>query len=787
MAAGHRLARPWSPPSRASLGLCAFLAVLTLLGAPPARPTDATIAITDPSELRALAARHLGDPDLWPMLVKAAGVAKPRDVRPGTVVTLPIDEIVRSNDLLGRARAELARSTKEGARLFAPALMSEAIRQHDLAVRARQAGLWADSAASAGRAAEIAAQALDAAKRGRDESVEALLTDRQGTVEGRRPDELSWTGRRRDQSLIEQERVRTLSSSTAQITFLDESRLRLNANSQAVIQRLRVDRLSREQKSRVRLLEGDFYALLGGRSQRKQFDLEVPEVETRIESTSFWVRKDSSGAKFTNYDERVVQVAAQGRSVTLGRNEATLVRTGQPPAAKRPILPAPALIQPPDDGVALTGGPGLVWAPVDEAAGYWLEVAVDPDFARMVESRWGIKETGHPTDALPIGEYYWRVVALDRYGVPGERSEVRHLLVRTDTAPPFLGVTEPEEGAVLRRSPIRWRGESEPGAVLSINGRSVPLDGDGRFDVTLDAVEGDNLVRLEAVDGAGNRTVRERRFVLMPDRAAAVRFDESLPREGADRFVSARPSLALSGVTEANAELRIKAADGSERAGAFSDAQGRFRLSLDVQGETETFTAVVRALSGFSSEQPFSVRVDRVPPTIELDSEVPGLTSIEWLVLRGRVEDGVRILLGGRPLPLVEGAFSADLTLAEGGNVFELSASDAVGNETTRRLRITLDQTPPRILGHAVSTREARPGEPFTVEVRAEDPSGLRQAGSITLSVGTSSLSELLRYDASGGVYRAVIQPTAGIGGRVRVTGITVADYAGNSQVERLE
>lgn len=257
MAAGHDLARPWTSPPRTQVGVWAVPAGLTVLGAPAARAAESSITIADPSELRALAMRHRGDPDLWPMLVKAADVTEPRDVRPGTVVTLPIDEIARSSDLLMRARAELACSTKEGARLFAPELMTEAIRQHDLAVRARQAGVWADSVASACPAAEIAAQALDAAKRGRDASVEALLTNREGTVEGRRTDELSWTGRRRDQSLTQQERVRTLSSSTAQITFLDESRLRLNANAQTVIQRLRVDRLSREQKSRVRLLEGD--------------------------------------------------------------------------------------------------------------------------------------------------------------------------------------------------------------------------------------------------------------------------------------------------------------------------------------------------------------------------------------------------------------------------------------------------------------------------------------------------------------------------------------------------
>lgn len=53
-----------------------------------------------------------------------------------------------------------------------------------------------------------------------------------------------WTDRALNDILIEEEKVRTLSRSTAQITFRGESRLRLNANSQAVIQRMRVDPLT---------------------------------------------------------------------------------------------------------------------------------------------------------------------------------------------------------------------------------------------------------------------------------------------------------------------------------------------------------------------------------------------------------------------------------------------------------------------------------------------------------------------------------------------------------------
>ena len=116
--------------------------------------------------------------------------------------------------------------------------------------------------------------------------------------------------------LIEEEKVRTLSRSTAQITFRDDSRLRLNANSQALIQRMRVDPLSREEEAKVSLIEGDFYALLAGKSQRKNFELEVPEVETQIDPTNFWVRRDTSGSKFTNYDQRTSTGVGAGRERT---------------------------------------------------------------------------------------------------------------------------------------------------------------------------------------------------------------------------------------------------------------------------------------------------------------------------------------------------------------------------------------------------------------------------------------------------------------------------------------
>ena len=88
------------------------------------------------------------------------------------------------------------------------------------------------------------------------------------------------------------------------------------------------------------------------------------------------MRRDDSGSKFANYDERVLQVVgARARASSLGRNEAALVRSGAPPSEKIDMLPAPALRAPADDQVAFDAAVELSWAPVADAAGYWLEVA----------------------------------------------------------------------------------------------------------------------------------------------------------------------------------------------------------------------------------------------------------------------------------------------------------------------------------------------------------------------------------------------------------------------------
>src|SRR4051794_2288423 len=461
------------------------------------------VRVQDGQSLRDIARQYLGDPDLWTEILRANGLSSITDVRPGVELLIPAGPIASADRALREALGAVQQATEQGARLFAAEQIGDGLRLYESAVTARKAGDWARAGRLADEARLAAGEALKTALARRDTAAEALLSDREGSVEGRKPQELVWTDRERGALLLEEEALRTLSSSSAQVTFRDDSRLRLGANSQALIRRMRVDPLSRREEAKVSLVEGDFYAVLEGRSERKKFELDVPGVRTEVASRDFWVRHDESGSKFANYDDRTLSVAANGGQVTLGRDEGTLVREGRPPSGKVGVLPAPALSAPPDDSRTFDAGAELSWSVVPDAVGYWLEIARDAGYQRMAASRWGLKAASFTTDPLGAGTYYCRVTALDKFGLPGVRSAAWRFTVQAGRAPPYLAIRDPPEGEIVRASPVLVRGEVEKGATLRLAGAGVDVAADRAFEARLDARPGQNELALEATDTAG--------------------------------------------------------------------------------------------------------------------------------------------------------------------------------------------------------------------------------------------------------------------------------------------
>jgi hypothetical protein len=446
------------------------------------------------------------------------------------------------------------------------------------------------------------------------------------------------------------------------------------------------------------------------------------------------------------------------------------------------VLTSPALTAPQDDAVAYNADLQLSWGPVQDAAGYWVEVALDPGFAEMSLSQWGVKDTSFHTEALDVGSYYWRVAALDKFGLPGSRSDAWRFNVSTDVTPPYLAIDSPTDGAILRKSPLLVAAASEPGASVTLNGAPVTLQPDGRFEASYEPAAGLNEIVFAATDTAGNITERRRSFVFMPDEASAVAFDPDIPTLGPRRFLTDQDVISLAGSAAPNAQVLIRAPDGSQRASAYTDGDGRFRLNVPLRAPTEEFDVQVVAASGFMTEDRFTVSIDQEGPGIELDVLPPPVTAVEWLPWRGMVHGAAQVLLNGRPIKMLDDSFDETLTLRTGANEIEMIATDLVGNVRVERWDVALDQEPPELLDHRLSRERAGPGEPVVIEVMARDASGLKQAAPFTLQIGGTTYSDFLRFNQATDSYRTTIVAPQGANGRLALKDVELEDYAGNKQ-----
>jgi hypothetical protein len=737
--------------------------------------------------IRQVAEKYLDDPNLWPEILRASGLKSITELRPGITLRVPANEISTANKALVDALLQIQSANLAGAQLFAPENIGKAINLHDQALIKRTQRDWRTTRGLATESYSEATVALQRSEKLRDQAAEALLSDRNGQVEGQRPQDLSWRGLQLRQILIEEEKVRTLSDSTAQITFRDASRLRLSANSNAIIQRLRYDPLKRKEEAKVSLIEGDFYALLADKTTRTSFNVEVPSVNANIDSGSFWVSHDKEGAKFTNYDVGAVEVSALGKTVTLGPNEGTIVTPGSTPRDKLAVLRAPSLSEPRDEAIVYRTAPQLAWAAVAEAAGYWIEIASDQTFGRMVVSKFGVDQPRFDAPTLQPGEYFWRVAALDSFGLPGARSTTWRFKVTIDTTPPFLSITMPEREAILRDPSVRVAGESEPGARVTLQGQPVEVRPDGRFEATITATAGTNTITVVAADPAGNETKRERSFVFMPDRQSIIAFDPAIPAIAPRHFITAEDVISLGGTTTPNTQVRVQTPAGAVRASAAADATGRFRINVPMQAETERFVVAVVAPSGFTSTEEFTVTADRKPPEITLDELPLYLTAEPSLVVKGRTKPGAKLTLNGREIANRNGRFDERYALANGDNVIELVATDAAGNVKVEKWSVKLDRDPPTLVRSGLKPVRSGGQPAVSIEVEAEDASGLAKVAPFKVVAGSQTFTGFLRYNRAAKRYQATLVVPEAAAPVAVLSQVELQDDAGNKKLFELK
>ncbi len=728
---------------------------------------------------------YLGDPNLWPSVLEYNGLERPEDVVPWMKLSIPATGIASATVAINRAEAGLASANRAGARLFASDLLENARRLLDEARDALAEGEYRAAERSADEAFQLARQARRAAVSTRNISVKAILESFEGDVEVQRPGELTWRTAEPRMRLVEGERVRTRRSSSAEIVFRDNSRLRLNANSLAVIRELRHDAVAGGDRSRVALMQGDLVANVSEGQQPDQFNVHLPDIGTRVESRSFWMNRDEvATTRMAVYDGQI-GVSAAGDSVVVRENQGTSIRHRRAPERPRKLLPAPSLRAPESNRTFYNDYPVLNWRPLQGAEKYRLEIARDRAFMRAALVEPELQVVRFVPRGLARGVYYWRVSGVDSAGILGPASDPRMFVMKFDRLPPFIVVTHPRrETAFTNEEAIPIRGETEFGASLTVNGRRVDHGMQDRFRYVARLSTGENVFAFTARDSGGNETTVSRTIVLQehaPDvQISGIESDEL-------SFVTSTPFLSMNGNTEVGAQMalwRFEGRDLTDSAKVPVRRNGEFSITRRIAPGESHFVLEAVDRAGNRAQKRIQVTYDASPPTLELTTPTMIAGRADTVLIHGETEPDAIVMINGEAVAVREGSFSAVRSVEDGVTLFVVTAEDAAGNRRERNVTVVRDSSPPAAGARVVTPRVAGNGD---------------GAGEITIEAtdAVAGLARVARYrviSSSGFVHEGIAELVAerrysgrfpippDAHGRLRIEWVEVADRLGNSE-----
>src|SRR5215210_3089000 len=291
------------------------------------------------------------------------------------------------------------------------------------------------------------------------------------------PTPIPWEDARQDDLLLDRDGLRTSPKSSAEMTFMDGTRLLVTESSLVFLQRTGGQLRGVSRKS-VEIVEGqaDVEARpASDRSVRPEVEIVLgparatarpaPAGGTRTRAR----RPDEGGAKLMMYGGEA-EIEAGGAKVTVPEGMGSSVAAEGPPSPPEKLLAAPQPVAPAAGGQVECANPRFSWTAVPDAASYTVEVCRDASCGSLVERAVGIERPEWRPAALPRGDHYWRVTARSRSGLDGYPSEPVRLAITSDQAD-LEGPREmPEiEGPQLLVGSSLWAGPAARVVVRSID------------------------------------------------------------------------------------------------------------------------------------------------------------------------------------------------------------------------------------------------------------------------------------------------------------------------------
>ena len=322
-------------------------------------------------------------------------------------------------------------------------------------------------------------------------------------VRFRRGNSIAWGGASEGMQLFSQDAVQTLDHSGATISFGERDQLSLGSNSLVVVARLNAGEEAGPRSYRVQV-EGE---LSGNLSAARKLKLEIAAAGhlARLQpgAARFKVSPNNDNSAGLSVYSGELQVGG----VRVPANFGVTLRQGGAVGAVYALPPAPLLmgtqpaiyryrLLPPRIRLSWSGGAGE----------YHLQLAQNAALERpLLDLRLDAPEL--VTGKLSRGVYYWRVSRVEQ-GREGLFSGTGRCDLLQLLQPPGLSVSFPPEAA--RIGPYTLTGVAGAGSRVYVDGVEVAAEAGGSFARHGVIRAGVNLIRVEALDPAGNASYASR-------------------------------------------------------------------------------------------------------------------------------------------------------------------------------------------------------------------------------------------------------------------------------------
>jgi hypothetical protein len=313
-----------------------------------------------------------------------------------------------------------------------------------------------------------------------------------------------------------------------------------------------------------------------------------------------------------------------------------------------------------------------------------------------------------------------------------------------------------QDGKITINGTASDKGSGLDGVFVSVDsGAFSEANGLTDWDLDLDLSEGTHDIMVEARDLAGVITAKSLSVVV--DKTAPV--VTILTPLGLYQTVN---KFNLSGtVDDKNATITV-AGNG------VTNNNGAFVIELDIGDGEHNITVEATDLVGNKVIAYKVVIVDTVAPTIICDVAQGTWFANTNLVLTGK-SDGILVKVNGKDaeMDLANKTWKVPLTLTEGANVLNMTATDLAGNSKNLKVNVSVDTTAPVI----VVTAPTVSGQKYT-----NKPS-MNVTGKVTeLHLATLTVNGVAVTPAASGNFSSTVSLTEGS----NVLKLVAKDLAGN-------